>query len=168
MPAPGPGDGPDVQQPCLPSITLEALALLLAKMAGPPSLALGGEAHVVKGQPVAPAIQTSALVKRFPRERGYKSLFRGLLGRQEQITAVAGVDLEVREGELFGLLGPPRLLFVDEPTRSLDPLSARAVRRFLRDKVVCSGRTMVLATHHLGEAEQLCDRLAIMHRGKVL
>jgi ABC-2 type transport system ATP-binding protein len=66
-----------------------------------------------------------------------------------------------------GLLGEPRVLFVDEPTRSLDPVSAQAVRRFLKEKVAGGGKTVVLATHNLSEAEQLCDRLAIMNHGKI-
>jgi len=64
-----------------------------------------------------------------------------------------------------GLLSEPRLLFVDEPTRSLDPVSAQAVRRFLKEKISGVGKTVVLATHNLNEAEQLCDRLAIMDHG---
>ena len=67
-----------------------------------------------------------------------------------------------------GLLSQPRVLFVDEPTRSLDPVSAQAVRCFLREKVAGEGKTVVLATHNLSEAEQLCDRLAIMDHGRVI
>ena len=66
-----------------------------------------------------------------------------------------------------GLLSEPRVLFVDEPTRSLDPISAQAVRQFLKEKVAGGGKTVVLATHNLSEAEQLCDRLAIMDQGNV-
>ena len=66
-----------------------------------------------------------------------------------------------------GLLSEPRVLFVDEPTRSLDPMSAQAVRRFLKEKVVGGGKTVILATHNLSEAEQLCDRLAIMNHGRI-
>lgn len=67
-----------------------------------------------------------------------------------------------------GLLSNPRVLFVDEPTRSLDPVSAQAVRCFLKEKVAGEGKTVVLATHNLHEAEQLCDRLAIMDHGRVI
>ncbi len=66
-----------------------------------------------------------------------------------------------------GLLSEPKVLFVDEPTRSLDPISAQAVRSFLREKVANRDKTVVLATHNLTEAEQLCDRLAILDRGHV-
>ena len=67
-----------------------------------------------------------------------------------------------------GLLSDPRVLFVDEPTRSLDPVSAQAVRAFLKEKVIGENKTVVLATHNLTEAEQLCDRLAIMDHGQVI
>jgi ABC-2 type transport system ATP-binding protein len=67
-----------------------------------------------------------------------------------------------------GLLSEPRVLFIDEPTRSLDPVSARDVRAFLREKVVSNGKTAVLATHNMKEAEQLCDRLVIMNHGRVV
>jgi ABC-2 type transport system ATP-binding protein len=66
-----------------------------------------------------------------------------------------------------GLLSEPRVLFVDEPTRSLDPVSAQAIRRFLKEHLAGEGKTVVLATHNLNEAEQLCDRLVIMNHGKV-
>ncbi|OGO23196.1 MAG: hypothetical protein A2144_11230 [Chloroflexi bacterium RBG_16_50_9] len=66
-----------------------------------------------------------------------------------------------------GLLSEPRILFVDEPTRSLDPISAQAVRHFLKEKVAGAGKTVVLATHNLNEAEQLCDRLVIMDHGRI-
>ncbi len=66
-----------------------------------------------------------------------------------------------------GLLSEPRVLFVDEPTRSLDPVSAQAVRRFLKESIAGHGKTVILATHNLSEAEQLCSRLAIMNRGRL-
>jgi ABC-2 type transport system ATP-binding protein len=67
-----------------------------------------------------------------------------------------------------GLLSEPRVLFVDEPTRSLDPVSAQAVRAFFKEKVIGENKTVVLATHNLTEAEQLCDRLVIMDHGEVI
>ena len=67
------------------------------------------------------------------------------------------------------LLPRPRILLLDEPTRGLDPLSARKLRRFLKD-VVCleRGCTIVLATHSTEEAFGLCDRVAIMNTGRLL
>lgn len=68
-----------------------------------------------------------------------------------------------------GLLGEPQILIMDEPTRSLDPVSARDVRAFVRETLVNrQGRTVLLVTHHLDEAESYCDRIAIINRGQVL
>ncbi len=67
-----------------------------------------------------------------------------------------------------GLLANPRVLLVDEPTRSLDPMSAQTVRAFLKEKIVRTGCTIILATHQMAEAEQLCDRVAVLDRGRVL
>ena len=67
-----------------------------------------------------------------------------------------------------GLLSEPRILFLDEPTRSLDPISAKSVRSFLKEQVVDRRKTIILATHNLAEAESLCDRLAIMNHGRVI
>lgn len=67
------------------------------------------------------------------------------------------------------LLPRPGLLLLDEPTRSLDPISARDFRRFLRDEVVVgAGCTVIMATHSSEEAMELCDRLAVLDRGSVL
>ena len=67
------------------------------------------------------------------------------------------------------LLGRPRILLLDEPTRSLDPISARDFRSFLRDDVVNGeGCTVLLATHNAEEVWDLCDRVAVLERGRLL
>ena len=67
------------------------------------------------------------------------------------------------------LLPRPRVLLLDEPTRSLDPVSARTLRAFLRDEI-CKrlGCTILLATHTAEEAFELCDRVAILDHGRPL
>jgi len=68
-----------------------------------------------------------------------------------------------------GLLARPRLIFMDEPTRSLDPVIARNLRTFIRETLVEKLRhTVVLVTHRLEEAEELCDRVAIMNHGRII
>lgn len=65
-----------------------------------------------------------------------------------------------------GLFGNPKILFMDEPTRSLDPLSAQVLRNFIKERIAGgTGRTVVLATHQMGEVEQLCDRVAVISHG---
>ncbi|GAA3976356.1 ABC transporter ATP-binding protein [Actinomadura viridis] len=66
----------------------------------------------------------------------------------------------------IALLGRPRVLFLDEPTTGMDPEARRATWEVVRD-LVAGGTTVLLTTHYLEEAEQLADRLAIMHRGRI-
>lgn len=67
------------------------------------------------------------------------------------------------------LIPKPRVLLLDEPTRSLDPLAARAFRRFLRTEMSERlGCTVLLATHDTEEAAELCDRIGMLHRGRLL
>src|SRR4051794_25453628 len=66
----------------------------------------------------------------------------------------------------LALMGQPELLFLDEPTAGLDPQSRRQVWELVR-RLLDHGTTIVLTTHYLEEAEQLADRLAIMHAGQI-
>ncbi|MFP3961219.1 ABC transporter ATP-binding protein [Actinomadura fulvescens] len=65
------------------------------------------------------------------------------------------------------LVHDPELVFLDEPTAALDPQARRNLWDLLRE-LNTGGRTIVLTTHHLDEAELLCDRVAIMDRGRIL
>jgi ABC-2 type transport system ATP-binding protein len=65
------------------------------------------------------------------------------------------------------LVHDPELVFLDEPTAALDPQARRNLWDLLR-KINDAGRTVVLTTHYMDEAEALCDRVAIMDHGKVL
>jgi ABC-2 type transport system ATP-binding protein len=77
-----------------------------------------------------------------------------LSGGQRQRLAVA-----------LGLVGDPDLLFLDEPTTGLDPQSRRALWDTI-STLRGRGKTVVLTTHYMDEAEQLCDRVAIVDHGK--
>ncbi len=96
--------------------------------------------------------------------------------------ALASVDLgsraDIRVRSLSGgerrrldlalaLLGRPRVVVLDEPTTGLDPESRRTVWGLIRDVVAGSG-AVVLTTHHLEEAEQLADRIAVMRTGRIV
>lgn len=80
----------------------------------------------------------------------------GLSGGQKQRLAVA-----------CALVGNPQLLFLDEPTTGLDPQSRRQFWDLI-EKFQAEGRTIVLTTHYMEEAERLCDRVAIVDHGHVI
>ena len=80
----------------------------------------------------------------------------GLSGGQKQRLALA-----------CALVGDPELLFLDEPTTGLDPQARRQLWDLI-DQFRRAGRTIVLTTHYMDEAERLCDRVAIMDRGRIL
>ena len=233
---------------------------------------------------MADAIEVEHLTKVYVKKRSLSQIIRRPFGASERVTALAGIDLQVREGEIFGLLGPngagkttllkiltglvvptqggarvaghdvlhagvaargsigfvtseersfywrlsgrenlhffgrlsnvpgrrlrqrcqelmdqvevsafadrpfmdyssgmkqrlavarallhdPRVLVMDEPTRSLDPSAARHLRTLVRDVLNRrQGKTVLLATHNLDEAESLCNRIAIMSRARL-
>jgi len=67
-----------------------------------------------------------------------------------------------------GLLNDSPILFIDEPTRSLDPLSAQGVRKFIKDILIDrEKKTIIFASHSLFEIEALADNIAIMDNGRI-
>jgi ABC-2 type transport system ATP-binding protein len=67
-----------------------------------------------------------------------------------------------------GLISEPDVLFLDEPTVGLDVGAARDIRDYIKGWLAAKpNRTVLLTTHYLHEAEELCDRLAIIHRGRL-
>ena len=66
------------------------------------------------------------------------------------------------------LLSRPRLLLLDEPTTGLDPRSKREVQAVVRELNQEHGTTILLTTHDMFEADELCDRIAIIDRGKII
>jgi ABC-2 type transport system ATP-binding protein len=66
-----------------------------------------------------------------------------------------------------GLMGDGRVLFLDEPTTGMDPIAAREFRTLI-DELRAEGRTVLLATHDMAEAETVCDRVTLIDRGKII
>lgn len=89
-------------------------------------------------------------------EEKARSWVRKLSGGQKQRLSVA-----------CALVGDPEILFLDEPTTGLDPQSRRQVWEVVQD-FKSRGRTVLLTTHYMEEAHRLCDRVAIVDRGKVI
>jgi ABC-2 type transport system ATP-binding protein len=67
----------------------------------------------------------------------------------------------------LSLVNDPELVFLDEPTTGLDPAARRSLWDIVRD-LKAGGRSVLLTTHYMEEAEILCDRLAIMDHGRIL
>jgi ABC-2 type transport system ATP-binding protein len=67
----------------------------------------------------------------------------------------------------MAILGRPEVLFLDEPTAGLDPESRRRMWQLLRE-LLAAGSSVLMTTHYLEEAEELADRLAIMHQGRIV
>ena len=66
------------------------------------------------------------------------------------------------------LINHPQLLFLDEPTASLDPDTADWVRKYLQEYVAEKKATILLASHHMGEVERLCDTVLMMRDGGIV
>ena len=66
-----------------------------------------------------------------------------------------------------GLLADPEIFFMDEPTKGLDPIATKQIHDFIKDHLVSRGKTVILATHHLVEAEEVCGRVGIMYDGEM-
>jgi ABC-2 type transport system ATP-binding protein len=66
-----------------------------------------------------------------------------------------------------GLVHEPELLLLDEPTANMDPVAARQVRHIVVDLARQSGRTVLISTHNLAEAQDICDRIAVLRRGRL-
>lgn len=111
--------------------------------------------------------------------RLFRSFFRHGISVEESIhRAQLEEKLTARVGTLSGgqkqrlamacaLVGDPELLFLDEPTTGLDPQARRHLWDLV-DQLKQVGRTIILTTHYMGEAERLCDRVAIMDHGRII
>jgi ABC-2 type transport system ATP-binding protein len=101
-------------------------------------------------------LEPDEAIRRVSLEEKAKAWVGKLSGGQKQRLAVA-----------CALVGDPELLFLDEPTTGLDPQARRQLWEIIRN-FRAQGRTVLLTTHYMDEAERLCDRVAIVDKGKVI
>jgi ABC-type multidrug transport system ATPase subunit len=91
----------------------------------------------------------------------------GLDGEADRKVKGYSGGMKRRISLVTALIGDPQIAFLDEPTTGLDPQSRHAVWEFIR-RLKERGRTVVLTTHSMEEAEALCDRVAIIDHGKLI
>jgi ABC-2 type transport system ATP-binding protein len=85
-----------------------------------------------------------------------KNKYKQLSGGQKQRFSIATT-----------LINQPKIIFLDEPTTGLDPQARRNLWELIKD-IRSKGTTVIITTHYMDEAEQLCDRVAIMDEGKII
>jgi lipooligosaccharide transport system ATP-binding protein len=93
--------------------------------------------------------------------------FAGLGGRADAKIQTLSGGMKRRLTLARALVNDPELVFMDEPTTGLDPQARHLIWERLRS-LVAQGKTIVLTTHFMDEAERLCGRLAIMDRGRII
>jgi len=103
-------------------------------------------------QPVKPL----ELLKLVNLEDKAKNKYKELSGGQKQRFSIATT-----------LINKPKIIFLDEPTTGLDPQARRSLWELIKN-IRGQGTTVIITTHYMDEAEQLCDRIAIMDEGKII
>ena len=105
----------------------------------------------------------------YPRRRPTDELLRlvGLADRADDRVERLSGGARRRLDVAVGLVGDPELLFLDEPTTGFDPDARRRVWQVIR-QLRASGVTIVLTTHYLDEAEDMADRIGVIHHGKII
>ena len=91
----------------------------------------------------------------------------GLTGREQERTEGYSRGMKQRLHVARGLLHDPPVIFLDEPTIGLDPVGARELRATIAS-LVDAGKTVLLTTHYMFEADALCDRIAVINKGVIV
>jgi ABC-2 type transport system ATP-binding protein len=102
------------------------------------------------------SVDPDAILREVLLEDSAKTLYENLSGGQKQKLGLA-----------LSLVNSPDLLFLDEPTTGLDPNARRAIWEVIRE-LKKKGKTVILTTHYLEEAQQLSDRVAIVNHGRIV
>ncbi len=101
-------------------------------------------------------VDAMALLKMVNLTDKAKNKYKELSGGQKQRFSIATT-----------LINKPKIIFLDEPTTGLDPQARRNLWQLIKD-IRTQGTTVIITTHYMDEAEQLCDRIAIMNEGKII
>jgi ABC-2 type transport system ATP-binding protein len=91
----------------------------------------------------------------------------GLTGREQERVEGYSRGMRQRLHIARGILHDPEVVFLDEPTIGVDPVGARDLRRTIAD-LITSGKTVLLTTHYMFEADTLCDRIAVIAKGEIV
>ncbi len=101
-------------------------------------------------------VQPMELLRLVNLEDKARSKYKQMSGGQKQRFSIATT-----------LINQPKIVFLDEPTTGLDPQARRNLWQLIKD-IRAKGATVIITTHYMDEAEQLCDRIAIMDEGKII
>ncbi|RYG35421.1 MAG: ABC transporter ATP-binding protein, partial [Chitinophagaceae bacterium] len=102
------------------------------------------------------AVQPLEMLQKVNLQDKAKAKYKELSGGQKQRFSIATT-----------LINNPKIIFLDEPTTGLDPQARRNLWDLIRN-IRDAGTTVVLTTHYMDEAEQLCDRVAFVEKGKII
>jgi ABC-2 type transport system ATP-binding protein len=106
--------------------------------------------------------------KKAIRERSKMLLAKmGLQDDAKRVTAKYSGGMKRRLSLALALIHDPEIAFLDEPTVAMDPQSRHAVWDFIKEQKT-KGKTIILTTHYMEEAEELCDRVGIIDHGKLI
>jgi len=102
-------------------------------------------------------------------ERRIKEMLEivGLTGREKDRVETYSSGMQQRLHLARAMLHDPDLIFLDEPTVGIDPIGAREIRALVKE-LVQRGKTILLTTHYMYEAEELCDRIAVVNHGEIV
>ncbi len=120
-----------------------------------PNLTLNQLLDLFEGLYNTPVDKKATLERVGLQDRG-KSKYKALSGGQKQRFSIATT-----------LINKPQIVFLDEPTTGLDPQARRNLWELIR-QIRSEGTTVVITTHYMDEAEVLCDRVAIIEKGKII
>ncbi|MGE5689852.1 MAG: ABC transporter ATP-binding protein [Pseudomonadota bacterium] len=102
-----------------------------------------------------------------PRDVDETIALVGLAGKRDALAKTLSGGQKRRLDLGLALVGDPDLVFLDEPTTGFDPAARRAAWEMIR-ALRSLGKTILLTTHYLDEAQQLCDRVAVMREGEIV